>query len=255
MFFFLSKTINFLTMPLVIICTLLIVSIWIKNPRRKYILVRIGLGLLLFCSNDFIVNEFMRGWEIPPTPFSQINRKYEWGILLSGVTKAEMEPKDRIYFAVGADRVTHTFQLYQKGYIRKILVSGGSGSLLDTDHREADEIASVLLMMGARPEDVVTENDSRNTHESAVAVKAMLEKQTRPEECLLITSAFHMRRSAACFSKVGWKMDTFTTNFLSHRRKFTLDVLFIPKADALVSWNILAKEWVGYMAYALAGYV
>ena len=255
MFFFLSKTISFLTMPLVIICVLLLLSVFLRHVRWKYRLLRAGLALLLFCSNDFIVNEFMRAWEVPPTPFAEIKKHYRWGILLSGVTKSEMEPKDRVYFSQGADRVTHTFQLYKEGFIQKILVTGGSGSLLNTGQREADEIASVLLMMGAKPEDIITENDSRNTHESAMEVKSLLTGQTKPEECLLITSAFHMRRSAACFRRVGWTMDTFSTNFLSHKRKFTIDVLLIPKSDALVGWHILMKEWVGYVAYAMAGYI
>ena len=255
MFFFLSKTINIFTMPLGIICVLLLLSVFLRSARWKYWLLRIGLGLLLFCSNDFIINEFMKAWEFPPTPFAAITKRYQWGILLSGVTKSEMEPKDRVYFSQGADRVIHTFQLYKEGFIRKILVTGGSGSLLNTGQREADEIASVLLMMGTKPEDILTENNSRNTHESALEVKTLLAGQTKPEECLLITSAFHMRRSAACFKRVGWTMDTFSTNFLSHKRRFTIDVLLIPKPDALVGWHVLMKEWVGYVAYAMAGYL
>ncbi len=255
MFFFLSKTISFLTMPLFIICVLLLLSVFLRSVRWKYWLLRAGIALLLFCSNDFIVNEFMRAWEVPPTPFAEIKKHYRWGILLSGVTKSEMEPKDRVYLTQGADRVTHTFQLYKEGFIEKILVSGGSGSLVDTGKREADEIASVLVMMGAKPEDIITENNSRNTHESALEVKSLLAGQSNPGECLLITSSFHMRRSAACFRRVGWPLDTFSTNFLSHKRKFTIDVLLIPKLEALGAWHVLIKEWVGYVAYAIAGYV
>jgi len=255
MFFILSKTIDFLAMPLVIISGLLLLSVFLRPLRWKYRLLRAGLALLLFCSNDFIVNEFMRAWEVPPTPFAEIKKHYQWGILLSGVTRSDMELKDRIHFGQGADRVTHTFQLYKEGFIQKILVSGGSGRLLNTGQREADEIASVLLLMGAKPEDIITENKSRNTHESAVEVKSLLAGQTKPEDCLLITSAFHIRRSAACFRRVGWSMDTFSTNILSHRRKFTLEVLLLPKPEALLGWNVLMKECVGYVAYAIAGYI
>ena len=255
MFFFFSKTISFLTMPLVIICVLLLLSVFLRSARWKNRFLRAGLVLLLFCSNDFIVNEFMKAWEVPPIPFAEIKKHYRWGIILAGVTKWQIEPKDRVYFKEGADRVTHAFQLYKEGFIQKILVSGGSGSLVNTGQREADEIASVLLMMGTKPEDIVTENNSRNTHESAVEVKSLLTGQTTPEECLLITSAFHMRRSAACFRRVGWGMDVFSTDFLAHNRKFTIDVLLLPKVDAIVAWHILIREWVGYVAYAMAGYI
>ncbi len=255
MFFFFSKTLYFLTTPLVIICVLFLLAVVLRSQRWKYRLWSAGLILLLFCSNDFIANEFMNAWEIPPTPFALIKKKYTWGIILSGVTKSDMEPKDRIYFQRGADRVTHSLQLYKAGIIKKILVSGGSGRLIDIGQREADEIASVLVMMGVRPEDILTENKSRNTHESAVEVKALLTGKANPEECLLITSAFHMRRSAACFAKTGWKTDLFSTDFLGHQRKFSIDGLLIPHLEALGHWHILMKEWIGYLAYAAAGYI
>ncbi len=255
MFFILSKTLNYLTMPLVIICSLLLSSVIIRSSHWKRRLFMAGLILLLFLSNDFIANEFMKAWEVPPTPLADIKKHYAWGILLSGVTKSEMDPKDRVYFQNGADRVTHTFQLYKTGIIQKILISGGSGRLIDIGQREADDIASVLAMMGVKPQDIIAENKSRNTHESALEVKSLLAANAKPEDCLLITSAFHMRRSLACYAKVGWRMDVFSTDFLSHKRKFTIDILFIPKLEALGDWNVLVKEWVGYVMYAMAGYI
>jgi uncharacterized SAM-binding protein YcdF (DUF218 family) len=64
-----------------------------------------------------------------------------------------------------------------------------------------------------------------------------------------------MRRSSACFEKVGWGMDQFSTDLLSHQRKFTLDVVVMPELDALSKWHVLAKEWVGFIVYAMVGYI
>jgi uncharacterized SAM-binding protein YcdF (DUF218 family) len=255
MFFTLSKILNYLTMPLVIVSGLFIISLVLRNQNRKKKFFIYGLTLLLFFSNEFIANELITLWEIPATPFKEVSKHYKYGILLSGVTRSAMEPHDRVYFQRGADRVTHSLQLYKLGIIDKILISGGSGQLIDSGHREADQIASVLVMMGVNPGDIVTENESRNTHESSLEVKSLLRKEVKPEDCLLITSAFHMRRSAACFAKVGWPVDTFSTDFFSHQRKFTLDVLFVPKIDGLGMWNALIKEWVGCAAYWVAGYI
>ena len=255
MFFTLSKILNYLTMPLVVICILLILSLIIRNSKWKRKFFISGLVLLLLFTNEFIANELIKEWEIAPTPFKSINKHYKYGILLSGVTRSAMEPSDRVYFQRGADRVTHSLQLYKLGIIEKILVSGGSGQLIDSDHREADQIASALIMMGVNPNDIVTENKSRNTHESSIEVKSMLGKEVTPEDCLLVTSAFHMRRSRACFAKVGWPVDTFSTDFLSHKRKFTLDILIVPKMDGLGMWNTMIKEWVGCAAYWVAGYI
>jgi uncharacterized SAM-binding protein YcdF (DUF218 family) len=255
MFFTLSKILNYLTTPLVIVSVLLFISLILRNQKWKRKFLIAGLSLLLLFTNEFIANELIQKWEIGPTPFKEINKHYKYGILLSGVTRSSMEPADRVYFHRGADRVTHSLQLYKLGIIDKILVSGGSGQLNDTGHREADQIASALIMMGVNPEDIMTENKSRNTHESSVEVKSILRKAVRPEDCLLVTSAFHMRRSKACFAKIGWPIDTFSTDFLAHQRKFTLDILIVPKIEGLAMWNTMIKEWVGCVAYWIAGYI
>jgi len=255
MFFFLSTTLSYVTMPLVIIIICLISSALVKKSNWKKWLFRIGLGLLLFCTNDFIVNEVIRIWELPAIPFDQIKKNYEWGIVLTGVTKLEAEPRGSVHFSRGADRATHSVQLYKLGIIKKIVVSGGSGKLDGSGPREADELASALIMMGVKPEDLLIENESRNTHESAEFVKKLLQGKSSPDQCLLITSAFHMRRSVACFQKVQWDTDYFSVDLLSHKRKYTFEIFFIPKPDALAIWHTLVKEWVGMLAYRIAGYI
>jgi uncharacterized SAM-binding protein YcdF (DUF218 family) len=255
MFFFLSKTLAYLLKPLVIISVSFVLSWILRTPKWKKFFFITGISLLLLLSNEFIANEAMRAWEIKATPFTEIKKTYEYGVLLSGVTKGEAGPKDRVYVGSAADRVNHTLYLYKMGYISNVLISGGSGRLIDIGEQEADEIASLLKIMGVPEEHIITEHDSRNTHESSVAVKNLLQNTTTPSQCVLITSASHMRRSAACFAKVGWAMDCFSTDFQSHERSFTFDVLFIPKLDALSLWTILLKEISGYAAYWVTGYL
>jgi uncharacterized SAM-binding protein YcdF (DUF218 family) len=255
MFFFLSKTLNYLTMPLVIICILFLLSWAFKNSRWRGRFFKIALLMLLLFSHDFITNEVVMLWELPATPISEIKKEYALGIVLTGVTKGNMTPDDRVYFQRGADRVTHALHLYQLGKIKKILISGGSGSLQERSRQEADEIADALKLMGVSSEDILIENKSRNTHESAEAVKVMLKDSISSADCLLITSAYHMRRSRACFTKSGWPTDTFTTDFLSHERKFTPDVLLVPRAESLLNWTIISREWVGMLAYEVMGYI
>ncbi|MBS1559190.1 MAG: YdcF family protein [Bacteroidetes bacterium] len=254
MFFILSKILVYAIMPMTIICGLFVWSAFTKKQPRKTRLFYAALVLLLFFSNDFIANEMMRQWEIPFTPYSQIKKKYTYAVVLTGVTKHEPGFHDRVFFNRGADRVTHTVQLYKLGIIKKILVSGGSGRLTSLDRKEADEVEEALLLMGVKSEDILKEGLSRNTHESAVAVKKMLQGLTTPADCLLVTSSYHMRRAAACFVKAGWPVDTFTVDFLSHPRNFYFDTLFIPKTEAIGNWQMIIRELVGLLSYKLAGY-
>jgi len=255
MFFFLSKTLSYITMPLVIICVCLLIALISRNNKLKKKLFRLGTILLLFFSNDFIANEVTLWWEIPPTPFVALKKKYEYGILLTGVGKSEIQPADRVYFSRGADRVTHTLQLYKLGIIKKILVSGGNGKLKEVPKQEADEMAEVLMLMGVPKEDIVIENISRNTHESAIEVAKILGDKVKAKDCIVVTSSFHIRRSIACYRKQGLLVDAFSTDFISHKRKFTPDVLIIPKIEALTNWHILIREWTGMVAYKIVGYI
>ncbi len=255
MFFVLSKILNYLVQPFFIVCLILVASAIIKKPEKKKWFFRIGLILLLFFSNDFIINEVMTRWEVKPIAFSAIKSKYEYGILLTGITKSQMEPNDRVYFNRGADRVTHSVQLYKLGIIKKILVSGGSGRLINIGEREADEVAKALVLMGVPMEAIEIENKSKNTHESALAVRNIINQKAGKGNYILITSGFHMRRSAACFKNEGINVDMFSTDFLTHKREYTLDILIVPRAEAFNGWTTLIKEWVGFTAYWISGYV
>src|SRR4051812_9141959 len=104
MFFVLSKILAYLIMPFVVICALLIASVVVRKQSLKKKLFYVGLSLLLFFSNDFIVNEAMIVWEVPITPFSKLKKDYAWAIILTGVTRFdEGLINDRVYFNRGAD--------------------------------------------------------------------------------------------------------------------------------------------------------
>ena len=255
MFFILSKTINYLTMPIVIVVIFLLLSAVLKNKLWRRRMFWLGLGTFLFCSNEFIANEVMKAWEIAPVPIKSIDNPYKVAIILGGVISGDTELKDRAFFARGADRVYHTAILYKKGLVEHIFVSGGTGRLIDIGQKEAEQIVEVLEVMGVNPEDIMYESNSRNTHENAIETIKALAGRYRPEECLLITSANHMRRARACFEKEGFPMDVFSVDIYTHKRRFTPDQLFIPNVGAMVIWHKLVKEWVGYSAYWVVGYI
>lgn len=255
MFFILSKILNFLTNPLVFVLGFFLLSIFLKKPVWKKRFFWTAFSLLVFFSNDFICNEVMLAWEIGPTPFAEIKKQYDWGIVLTGVTYNNMQPDDRVYFQHGADRVVHTVELYKRGIIKKIMISGGSGRIIiGSARKEADDLFKAMKLMGVPEEDMVVENESRNTYESAVNVPKLL-KQDLPGEYLLITSAFHLRRAMACFRKAGIKVDVFSTDFYTHPRYFSPDVILVPNPNSIMTWQKLFKEWAGMAAYKAAGYI
>ena len=83
-----------------------------------------------------------------------------------------------------------------------ILLSGGSGYMFGQEPSEAIEIEQYLIRMGVPKNCILTEHQSRNTYENAVYSKKLIEQtfESAPS-ILLITSAFHMPRTKACFEK------------------------------------------------------
>ncbi len=243
-------------MPIVLIVICLILSVTLKNRQWRRRFFWLGLGMLLFFSNAFISNEVMRAWEVDPIPLMSITKTYEVGIVLGGIIQGDTELTDRAFFSKGADRIYHASMLYKRGIIKKVFVSGGTGRLIDIGQREGLEMVKALVEMGVKRDDIDFEIVSRNTYENAVEVKkALTKKGILSKECLLITSAFHMRRSEACFRSIDYPANVFSVDIYTHNRRFTPDVLIVPSVNSLVIWHLLVKEWIGYGAYFVMGYV
>src|SRR5690606_15519754 len=162
MFFVLSKTLNYLVMPTTVLLLFLRLSFVVRHRRWRKWIRAAGLVVLLLFTNEFIANELMRAWEIDAQPYREM-RSYQVGIVLTGAMIGDLEPNDRVYFARGADRVVHTVELYKRGIIRKILISGGNGLILTESRPEADRFRDAMLLMGVPDSVIILENQAQNT--------------------------------------------------------------------------------------------
>ena len=255
MFFYLSKTIYFLLMPATLVAIGLLLSLFLKNRRWKKISLLSTIVLFFLFTNDFIINEIYLRWEIPPTAFRDVPDDYDVGIVLTGIANLQKEPDDRVYFNKGADRIIHAIDLYKRGKIRKILVTGGTGSLKRPDLTEANALLKVLQLFGVPDQDIIIEKESRNTHENALFSARILNESFPNGKYLLITSAFHLRRAEACFGKAGIEADIFSTDFYSHPTSFTIDSMLLPNESAFDKWQTFIREILGIGAYKIAGYI
>lgn len=252
MFFVLSKVIYWLVMPTSLIAWLILASILIKKDRYKKGLRWLAFALFLFFTNPFIATVVMNTWEPEATPYDKIEHTYTYGIVLSGITNPNRPPFDRVQFNKGTDRIVHAMDLYRKGIIKKILVTGGSGTLTFEGNKEAHALKDFLLSNGIPQIDILIEDKARNTRENALFVAEMVDPSDR---ALLITSAFHMYRAKKCFQKVGLTVSTFATDHYGQPFHYTPDEMIIPSLNGLQVWTTLTKEWIGIIAYLVAGYL
>ena len=247
MFYIVSKLLAFLSKPIIWIFILLICALIFKSKRRKILFYTISI--FWFFSNGFLADEAARAWEIEQNGIENIEKQYEVGVILGGFSGYDAIIK-MLDFNAHADRVIFAEQLYHKGKIKKILISGGNGMLINDGYLEAIEIKNHLIINKIPEQDILIESTSRNTYENAQNSSVIL-KEKGIEDVLLITSAMHMRRSLFCFEKANLNATPFSTDFTYRTRDFHLDYMLLPSMEGLEKWQDLIHEWIGYIVYKI----
>lgn len=219
----------------------------------RRILLSTMIGFYLLC-NSFIVDEFMREWEVKPKDTLIYSRQYEYGIVLGGIMSGYVYSGKQIIFNRSVDRLMQTIVLFKKGVIKKIVYTGGSGSIIQRDMIEAVFVREYLLSIGIPDSCLIIECESKNTYENAVRTAEIIGIDSDRKD-LLITSGYHMRRSIACFEHEGFNVDPYAVDLCSGKRKYVFDHMFMPDFKALEKWNLLIHEWLGFISYRFAGYL
>jgi len=256
MFFVLSKILDLLISPTIWIIGCIVIAFFLRNKKAiiSKKLYTAAVMAILFFTNPFIVNWVMYQWEVSAYSSDEIKTPYEVGIVLGGSTRYYDNDSKRMVFSSSVDRLMQAVDLYHHGKIKKIFLSGGSGFVNFQDWKESEKLYPLLVSNGVKPEDILMENNSRNTYENAIETAKVLNQKGITSKCLLITSAFHMRRSIACCEKANLKVDAYSVDVRSGGSIFTLDRLIQPDPEALVAWDLLTHEWVGYLIYRIMGF-
>lgn len=246
MFFILSKLLLVFIFPFTWIFVALCFAVFAKKPsiRRRSLITT--FCLLIIFTNPVLLNLFARAWDIDNRPIQ--NKQFSSAILLGGFASADEHENG--FFNGAADRFIQGASLKISGKVKTILLTGGNASLNPGKFRESIWSAQQLRSLGIDSLSILIESDSRNTLENARFSQKLLLAKKLPPPYLLVTSAFHMRRSLLTFEKAGIKVVPFACNYGNRLDKISFDS-FIPDANVLGGWNQYAKEVVGYVAYSL----
>ena len=256
MFFYISQLFSFLVMPLTSCLILLVAGQFMPlGPWKKRLRIA-GLLILLVVSNGFLANLLINLWEPPFKSIAELPHS-EVGIVLTGVTNLSKTADDRTFFSHGADRATHAVQLYKEKKLSKILITGGQGMDPINDQKEARKLAQFMVIAGVAGEDIIVEDEAKNTRENAVLTRELLEAlgYSMDQPYLLITSAFHMYRAEGCFKKTGLQVDTFPVDYYGDDQLLDYRGIIQPNPSAILIWHKLFKEWLGIAMYRLVGYM
>ena len=254
MFFYLSKLLGFVISPLIWVFILFIYSFRTKIESRAKKARIAGVVVLYLCCNSFVVDECFRQWEPVSPDYELMTNKFDGAIILGGIGTIDQRLQ-KINFGGSADRLFQIVPLYYKGQIKKIIFTGGSGSIEFPKDKEGLYVKKYLKSINLPDSALLIESESKNTYENAIFTKKLMDSLNMKGNFLLVTSAYHMPRSVAIFKKAGFKNITpYITNKVSGVRRYTFDHLFIPNSGALSALHMLLHEWIGFIVYKIKGY-
>jgi uncharacterized SAM-binding protein YcdF (DUF218 family) len=242
MYFIISKLFVILIYPFTWILALLLYAVFCKNVRTKQKLLITGVALLYIFGNSLLIKLFARMWDIdtyPPT-----SKTYSSIILLGGF--ASKGADDKGMFNQSADRYIQAIKLLTNHNASHLLFTGGNAEITPGKFREGYFAKSELKKMHFADSTIIIESKARNTIENALFSKKLLDQANLKPPYLLVTSAFHMRRSLLIFKKAGIEVAPYPSDFLMKEKVEWSDLL--PSADAFSIWSKYIKEIVGYIA-------
>ncbi len=254
MFFFLSKTIDFVLMPVGILFFLLAYAYFTKNrTKSRRVVLFVILSFFVLC-NTYLVNAAFRWWEYAPKNIAEVLPGYDVGIVLTGgLTRMANTSIDQPGLGSHADRVLQAYLLYKAGKIKKILISGGGTRAVKLRRDDGYQAAVLLRKWGVPAKDIILERKSLNTRQNALYSAEVLQRQFPGGRYLLITSSFHLRRAVGCFTKVGLKVDVFPTDIYGVELLPRLRDIIRPDPEVFGYAHLLWREWIGYVTYRVVG--
>lgn len=129
-----------------------------------------------------------------------------------------------------------------------VIVSGGV--VFAGKQAEAEIDRRFLVDLGVPAEMVIVEGKSRDTIENGQRCKEILQQRGFSSP-LLVTSAYHMRRSVAAFEKEGVRVTPLPAQFMTSQDKAYVWVELLPDAGALRRSATAIREYLGLFYYQL----
>jgi Uncharacterized conserved protein len=204
--------------------------------------------------NPVLFGWIARHWEYPLTKRTSLPDNVKVAVVLGGMS-AYHEGAERVRYFQSGDRLFQALEVYKTGKVRKIFVSGGSPNVLIKERPESEYLKTYLRNIGVPDSDLCIESVSRNTYENAKYTGRAFSNQGWEKRIILVTSAFHIKRAQKCFEKAGFTVIPYSTDCLQSVDGYTFGDFIIPDPIMLYNWQLLIKEWVGYVVYGIKGYI
>lgn len=245
--FLFKKIVGPFFMPLSICLAVLFIGVTLlwatKKKRTGKFLVSLGVLLLVLCSYHGIPNLLLRPLEsqYPPLLDPRSVPHVKWIVVLGGGHRSDPKlPVTSQLSGASLVRLVEGLRLLTSLPESKLILSGGT--LFDPS-TEAQSMESVALALGVDRQRLLLEDQSRDTEDQS----RLIRKIVGPDPFLLVTSAAHMPRSMALFSKLGMKAIPAPTDYkVKERLEGEISPgYFFPRIGELEKAETAVYEYLG----------
>ena len=165
---------------------------------------------------------------------------------MGGGIGVDTNRSEHIYLNSSADRAYFSALLWKAGKA-PIVMPSGTG-LVNADRK-------FLLDLGVPDSAIIVENEARNTEENAKLVGKLIAEriQGRKPKALVVTSAWHMKRTLLMFGKYAPDVEVIPApcDFECAPSGAFNWAELIPNAEVFGRNSVYFHEWIGYWGYKM----
>jgi uncharacterized SAM-binding protein YcdF (DUF218 family) len=251
--FYLSKILNFFINPLYILSLVILIQLFIiffiQSKKLVIFFSKLFLILFLFFGYSPLSNFLLSKIEDYIQPSKYPIQQLTGVVVLGGSFEKGLESKERneVFINSSAERLTKTLEIYKKNPGILILFSGFSNAIKPQGWSESDMAKKFFLDQGVRIDNLIFENQSRNTFENIKYSKDIIANYKGTWG--LVTSAHQMPRSFFAFKKQGLILEPINVDYKTGtNRMFWIN---FDISSGLSNWRIVLHELIGISYYKL----
>ncbi len=243
---FLHKLLPILVLPLGVTLIALLAGL----AFRKKILLWYAAVVLWAFSMPVVGDGLMRFVEggTSRVPVSSID-KSDALVVLSGMMR-QVDGAPLGEWGDAADRFDAGIELFKAGKAPLLLFTRGYWPWKPYEIPEGELLAKRALLLGVPQSAIRLTPKVGNTADEAAAIRTLLGSQKR---IILVTSAFHMRRSILLFKKAGFAVTPFPVDYRVNNSYGSTILRFLPSAEALEQSERALRELLGWFYYWIRG--
>lgn len=244
---FFNKLLPIFMLPFGLVVLLLLAAVVWK--KRWPVVLAI---LLLYAGSTPFVGGHLLGWmetRYPAIALAKVEPA-DAVVVLGGILGPRAEPGFSPNWTDTVERFDAGVALLQAGKAGRLVFTGARFTEAKDSATEGEALRQLAVARGIAPESILVTRDIANTATEAAAVADMM-REYHWRRIILVTTGWHMPRSAYLFRKAGVDCILFPVDFRFDPARATAAIDFVPKGEAWQMTETALRELYGNAFYRL----